>query len=288
MAMARTPSQTTLILDKHKEEKQNEEESVNEEEESHEVVESFKCLTLLHKRDFIKRGEKLYGQWKQEQKLRASRMELHLSEEWALDKLIEEQLSRFDAHYSETMTQCTPKDVSQLLMPKHRLPLEMATLAWFGNWRPSAILILLYSLSRSLSGCLKLDARAYRVLVQMIRQTRIEEAVLDEEMAEVQATCILHLPFSPTKNSNNSRGKMACIHSEFKKIHRVITQAQKLRYKTLELVVKKLLSKAQASEFLVAFAGIQDMVHEYAACQKRQKGPVIVTIKPFGMSQVAQ
>ncbi|PIA42373.1 hypothetical protein AQUCO_02000078v1 [Aquilegia coerulea] len=284
----RTPVKPLSNLNEHKEEKSNivveEEDGEDEVESHHEVVERFNCcLTLLHKRDFINKGEKLYGEWKQEQKLRASRMEFHLSEGWALDKLIEEQLSRFDAHYSLTMGQCKPKDVSQLLIPKCRLPLEMATLAWLGNWRPSAILSLLYSISRSLSGSLSLDQRGNRLLSQLIRETRIEETVLDEEMAEIQATCILHLPFSPTNNASIKSGSnMACVHSEFKKIHRVITHAQKLRYRTLELVVKKLLSRAQAAEFLVAFAGIQDMVHEYAACQMRQKGPISVTIKPFG------
>ncbi|KAF9601684.1 hypothetical protein IFM89_021814 [Coptis chinensis] len=52
--------------------------------------------------------------------------------------------------------------------------------------------------------------------------------MLDEEMAEIQATCILHLPFSPTKNNNNSRGKTTCSIAEFKKIYRVITKAKKL------------------------------------------------------------
>ncbi|KAF5206064.1 seed dormancy control protein [Thalictrum thalictroides] len=263
----RTPVKPLPNLDEHKEEKSNvvEEEYDEEEVESHhEVAERFTCLSLHHKRDFINKGEKLYGEWKQEQKLRESIMEFHLSEGWALDKLIEEQLSRFDAHYSRSMVQCKPKDVTQLLIPKGRLPLEMTTLAWLGNWRPSAILSLLHSISRSsVSGSLSLDKRGKRLLSQLIHETRIEETVLDEEMAEIQATCILHLPFSPTNNiSIKSSSNMACVHSEFKKIHRVITQAQKLRYRTLELVVKKLLSRAQAAEFLVAFARIQDIVHE--------------------------
>ncbi|KAF9594282.1 hypothetical protein IFM89_028939 [Coptis chinensis] len=35
----------------------------------------------------------------------------------------------------------------------------------------------------------------------------------------------------------------------------------------------------------VNFGRIQDMVHKYAACQKRQNGPVSVTIKPFATFQ---
>ncbi|KAL5699247.1 hypothetical protein ACHQM5_030178 [Ranunculus cassubicifolius] len=284
--MSSTPVQPPLILNEHQEKHKIEEVEDDEDEEEleiHQVVDvcRFRCFSLLlQKRDFISKGEKLYGQWKQEQKLRASRMEFHLSEDWALDKLIEEQLSRFDAHYSRTtVDNCTAKDVTQYLIPKCRLPLEMATLAWLGNWRPSAILNLLHSLSRANLGLLKLDQRGNRILLQLIRETRVEEAVLDEEMAEVQATCVLHLPFSPSCSSSNSR--LGCIHSEFKKINRVVTQAQKLRYRTLQFVVKKLLSRTQAAEFLVAFAGIQDMVHEYAVTQKQQKGPVSVTIKPF-------
>ncbi|KAF9626163.1 hypothetical protein IFM89_031290 [Coptis chinensis] len=37
----------------------------------------------------------------------------------------------------------------------------------------------------------------------------------------------------------------------------------------------------------VNFGRIQDTVHKYAACQKRQNGPVSVTIKPFATFQVA-
>ncbi|KAF9624214.1 hypothetical protein IFM89_008152 [Coptis chinensis] len=37
----------------------------------------------------------------------------------------------------------------------------------------------------------------------------------------------------------------------------------------------------------VNFGRIQDMVHKYAACQKRQNGHVSVTIKPFATFQVA-
>ena len=51
------------------------------------------------------------------------------------------------------------------------------------------------------------------------------------------------------------------------------------RFKALELVVKKVLSQTDAAEFLVAFEGIQDVIHQYAANQRFQKGPVTVSAK---------
>ncbi|KAF8393164.1 hypothetical protein HHK36_021405 [Tetracentron sinense] len=55
------------------------------------------------------------------------------------------------------------------------------------------------------------------------------------------------------------------------------------RYKALEMVVKKLLSRTEAAEFLVTFAGIQDAVHQFAARHRLQKGAVSVPIKALGM-----
>ncbi|KAK9098701.1 hypothetical protein Syun_025746 [Stephania yunnanensis] len=217
------------------------------------------------------------GQWRQEQNLRAARMANYLSVRSALDDLINEQLSRFDAHYCRSMGECRLKDLPQLLMPKCRLPLEMAAFGWFGNWRPSSILSLLRGFSTLLGN------RRETALAQLIRETHVEEAVLDEEMAEIQATCILRLPFSQMPSNASfgieSNSNLRCLYSEFKKIHNVITKAQKLRYRTMELVLKKLSNQKQAAEFLVAFTGIQESTHEYAVRQTRHKGPVSVTIK---------
>ena len=52
--------------------------------------------------------------------------------------------------------------------------------------------------------------------------------VTDEEMAEIQATCILHLPFV-SFNIQSGGAALACVQLEFKKIERVITKAQQLR-----------------------------------------------------------
>lgn len=164
--------------------------------------------------------------WRQEQKNRAARLEKQLKTRWELEDLIEEQLSRFRAHYNRAMVPTRLKDVAQLLMPKWVPPQQLASLTWLGDWRPSAMLDLVRglafsSLSHSMMGNEDL-------LSQLIHDTRIEEAILDEEMAEIQATCILHLPFTPIKNRSGGFA-LGCIRSEFRKIEGVITKAQNLR-----------------------------------------------------------
>ncbi|MCL7022334.1 hypothetical protein MKW94_029142 [Papaver nudicaule] len=278
-----------------------------QEKEEDDIEQPVRCITLYKRgggRTGNNNNNKVYGlsgkgQWRQEQRLRASRMEHHLGIHCSLEDLIQEQLSRFDGHYSRALGKHRRlKDMSQILMPtKSRFPIEMACLSWYGNWRPSAILSLVQSFSRApktssssrITGSTPLS-RSERVLSDLIKQTRTEELILDEEMAEIQATCILHLPFkkASSKKTGSVASDLACVYSEFKKIDRVYNQAQKLRYRTLELVVKKLLNPSQAAEFLVAFAGIQDMVHEFAVCRDRQtKGPISVTIKSNnGMQQL--
>ncbi|CAK9157437.1 unnamed protein product [Ilex paraguariensis] len=219
------------------------------------IDEQVTCMTLS-KREPVKRGgehsgEK-YGLWRREQKTRAARLEKQLR---VLEGQIDEQLNRFQAHYNRAMVRIKLKDVAQLLMPKGAPAHELAILSWLGDWRPSAILL--------------------------IHDLRIEEAVIDEEMAEIQATCILHLPFGPV-NSQTGGPALSWIQSEFKKIHGVIIKAQNLRFKALELVVKKVLSQTDAAEFLVAFAGIQDLIHQFSTHHKLQKGPVSMPRKALG------
>ncbi|PSS17836.1 Translation initiation factor IF-2 like [Actinidia chinensis var. chinensis] len=252
-----------------------------------EVAEHVTCITL-HKREPIKRGEELswekYGLWRQEQKTRSARLEKQLKSRWALEDLIDEQLNHFHAHYNRAAGPTRLKDVAQLLMPKGVPAQEMAALAWLGDWRPSAILDLLRSLahsSSSISSSLLESMGIEQALSQLIHEIGIEEAVLDEEMAEIQANCILHLPFGPVKNRAGGPA-LACVQSEFKKIHWVITKAQNLRFRALELAVKKVLNQTDAAEFLVAFVGIQDLIHQFAAQQKLRKGPVMVPVKALG------
>lgn len=123
------------------------------------------------------------------------------------------------------------KDVAQLLMPKLAPPQELASITWLGDWRPSAMLDLVRGLTRSSlsSSCHSPDSASNDdLLSQLIHDTRIEEAILDEEMTEIQATCILHLSFTPVRNRSVGSA-LGCVQSEFKKIERVITKAQNLR-----------------------------------------------------------
>ncbi|KAL9250056.1 hypothetical protein AKJ16_DCAP05524 [Drosera capensis] len=258
-----------------------------------EIVEKVKCMNIgsqssKRDRDSSKRGDEIsleqYGLWRQEQKTRAARLEKQLKARWALEELIDEQLNRFHSHYNEAMVPTWLKDVAQLLMPKCAPPLEMASLGWMGDWRPTSILELLRSLSRCSPSPLLASstdpAEIDRLLSQLIREIRAEEAVLDEEMAEIQATCIVYLPFSPFNRTGGPA--LARIQSEFKKIERVIIKAQQLRFRALEFIVKKVLDQADAAEFLVAFTGIQDRIHEFAVQRRFQKGPVSLPTKTLG------
>ncbi|CAB4303363.1 unnamed protein product [Prunus armeniaca] len=256
-------------------------------------AEKFQCMSL-HKRDTTKRGEELSfqknGLWRQEQKGRVARLENWLKVRWELEEIIEEQLNRFHAHYNLDMVPTRLKDVAQILMPSWTPPDELASIAWIGDWRPSAILELVRGLSLSSSSSSASSSSSSsnsigteQLLSQLIYEIRIEEAILDEEMAEIQSTCILYLPFAPT-NIQSGGAALACVQSEFKKIERVITRAQRLRFKALELVLKKVLSETDAAEFLVAFEGIQDAIHQFATNQRFQKGPVTLPVKALGSS----
>ncbi|KAL3511907.1 hypothetical protein ACH5RR_024624 [Cinchona calisaya] len=208
-----------------------------------------------------------HGIWTHEQKARAARLEKQLKARWALEELIEDQLNSFQAQYNRVTVPTRLKDVAQLLMPKGTPANELAALTWLGDWRPSSILELLGSLSSYLSESNGMK----QVLPQLVNEIRIEEAIIDEEMAEIQANCVLHLPFGPIK-SRSKIPPLDAIQNEFEKIHKVLTKAQKLRSKALELVVKKVLSQTDAAEFLVAFSAIQDSIHQFATHPRLQKG----------------
>lgn len=230
-----------------------------------------------------------YGQWKQEQKQRAARLEKQLKARWELEELIDEQLKSFYVYYHRAMVSVQLKDIPQLLMPSWAPPYELAAMSWLGDWRPSAILELVLGLVSSSSSSSSSTSPSYadypgaeQLLLQLKHEIRIEEQVLDEEMAEIQATCILHLPFGPM-NIKSSEYSLACVQSVFKTIERVITKAQHLRFKALELVLKKVLSPIDAAEFLVAFEEIQDSIHQFAVDQL-QKVPVTLPFKALGSS----
>ncbi|XP_022723786.1 uncharacterized protein LOC111280617 [Durio zibethinus] len=227
-----------------------------------------------------------HGLWRQERKSRAAKLEKQLKSRRQLEALIEEQLNRFHAHYNQAMVPSHLEDVSKLLMPQWAAPQELTTLSWFGDWRPSAILELLHGLAPS--SFLRDLTAMEQVLSQLIHEIRIEEAVIDEEMAEIQATCVLYLPFAPVRSSKSGGSALHAIQSEFKKIARVITKAQKLRFKALELVVKKVLNQTDAAEFLVAFSGIQEAIHQFAEHNRLLKGPVTVSVKSQDVVETAK
>ncbi|XP_073148297.1 uncharacterized protein [Henckelia pumila] len=242
------------------------------------IAKQVSCMTI-HKKESKKSHEELCslekyggGAWRQEQRTGAARLKKQLKSRWTIQKLIDEQLTRFQAHYITAMSPTKLSDMAQFIMPKWSPALELAAVSWLGDWRPSTVLELVRSLINSLSNPVGVE----RALSQLINEIRIEEAVIDEEMAEIQATCVLHLPFGPVKGS---RTDLACVKSEFKKIYRVVAKAQSLRLKAVELLVKKVLCQTDAAEFLVAFVGIQDVIHEVAL--KASKGPV--RIKELGV-----
>lgn len=172
-----------------------------------------------------------YGLWRQEQKTRAARLGKQLKARWALEGLIEQQLKRFQAHYTQPMVPTRLKDVAYLLMPQWTSPHELACFGWLGDWRPSAIMDMLRSLDHSraqLSWASSYSSGLEQLISQLIRDIRIEEVVIDEEMAEIQASCILHLPFSPV-HKRTGRAALAAVQAELKKIERVISKAQNLR-----------------------------------------------------------
>ncbi|CAA3033465.1 uncharacterized protein LOC111372164 isoform X2 [Olea europaea subsp. europaea] len=185
------------------------------------ITQQVTCMTI-----YKRKGEEFswenHGLHRQEMRTRAARLEKQLKARWSIEQLIDEQLSHFRAIYIRVPT--TMKDVTQLLMPKEASAHELAATSWLGDWRPTMILELSRSLIQSSSDSAGLE----QVLLQLINDVRIQEAVIDEEMAEIQATCVLHLPFSPLR-VEGSGPPLARMQSEFKKIHRVVTKAQNLR-----------------------------------------------------------
>ncbi|KAG6789055.1 hypothetical protein POTOM_005139 [Populus tomentosa] len=145
----------------------------------------------------VSRGK--YGLWRQEQNTRAARLEKQLKAwgEIVIEELIEEQLNRFPSNYDRDVFPARLKDVPKLLMPKWLVPHELTTLAWLGDWRPSCILDLVHALVQSSSFSLPSSSSnsngVERLLAQLTHEIRIEEAIINEEMAEIQATCITEL-----------------------------------------------------------------------------------------------
>nr|XP_043616388.1 uncharacterized protein LOC122588344 [Erigeron canadensis] len=244
--------------------------------------EQIRCLAL-YQQDSPKLGErsswKNYRPWRQERNHQSARLEKQLM---ALEERIDKQLKRFQAQYSRPLNPTPPKEVANLLMPKSTPPLELTTLSWLGDCRPSSILDLLSSLVKSSPGrpsALTHAGAMEKAISQLIHDLRIEEAVIDEEMAEIQANCILNLPFSLTVEKPSGLG-IYQVHSELKKVHRLIVKAQNFRKSALETVIKKILCQSDAAGFLLAFCEIQETVHQFSRDYKLRKGPVCVSLSP--------
>ncbi|XP_010476616.1 PREDICTED: uncharacterized protein LOC104755846 [Camelina sativa] len=227
-----------------------------------------------HQHDSFRKGDELSGDlyelWRQEQNSIAARLDKELKSRWELDELIEEQLSRYQSHYYNAMVSTSLKDVSNLVLPTWLPPHELAAVAWLGDWRPTSILDLVRILAAQ-NPAFSLPESSERVLSQLLREIRIEEAVIDEEYAEIQATCVLHLPFSPLCSTRSHEEALRSVQELFGNIHKVISKAQRLRYKVLELVMKKLLNQTDTAEFVVAFAGIQDAIHQFGEQKKLKR-----------------
>ncbi|EPS57565.1 hypothetical protein M569_17252 [Genlisea aurea] len=141
-------------------------------------------------------------------------------------RLVADHVLRYRAHYSPApaLTPIKISDLADLLFPQWAPAHEQAAVFWMGEWRPTSILNLVSSLAQSFDD----PIQAHKTLAQLAHQVRIEEAVIDEEMTEIQANCVFHLPFGTTKDDGSGSG-LRRIGSEFNKIRRVVVKAQKLR-----------------------------------------------------------
>ncbi|XP_076908618.1 uncharacterized protein LOC143565558 [Bidens hawaiensis] len=253
----------------------------DDQDESGELpIKRIRCLAL-HQPDSPKLGERSswrsYRPWRQETYHRSAHLEKQLK---VLEDQIDKQVKRFQTRYSRALNPTRPKDVAKLLVPSSTPPLELATLSWLGDWRLSSILGLLSSLSKSsptLASSLTHAGATEKAISQLIHDLRIEEAVIDEELTEIQANCILNLPFALAHEKPNG-STLDQVNSELKKVHRLIVKAQNFRRNALETVVKKILCQSDAAEFLVAFGGIQETVHQFSRDYKMRKGPVCVPL----------
>eukprot|EP00257_Ricinus_communis_P004437 XP_002517657.2 uncharacterized protein LOC8282358 [Ricinus communis] len=275
--------QTLMNLWEESEYEEQDEETECEDGGLDSMDEKVQCMTLHRAETSEELSSVKYGLWRQEQKTRAARLQKQLRARWEFEKLLQAQVNRFNSHYNCAMVPNRLKDVAEFLMPKWAPPHELTALTWLGEWRPSAILHLLRGLANSSStswaSSLRGSTGTDRLLSQVINDIRIEEAIIDAEMAEIQATCVLHLPFAPLNSHQSHNAALSCIQAEFKKIERVITKAQQLRFKTLDLAVKKVLNQSDAAEFLVAFVGIQDLIHQFAEKQELPKRPASAHVK---------
>ncbi|WCJ40532.1 Protein kinase superfamily protein [Euphorbia peplus] len=282
------PTATVRISVEGNDAEEWDEEAERQNDDMYGMAQKIQCMAA-YRPEPIKKGVELswqkYSLWRQEQKTRVARLQKQLKAKWEFEQLIEEQLNMFHAHYNRPMVSTSFKDVAEFLMPASAPPHELAALTWLGEWRPSAIMDLVsglvHSSSVSCSSSIQYSYNTKKIISQFVNEIRIEEAIIESEMDEIQATCIFHLPFSPFNNNRPRTIALSCIQAEFKKIEKVIMKAQQLRFKALEVGIKKILTQTDGAEFLVAFVGIQDLIHKFAAEQKLPHLPAAMPVKSF-------
>ncbi|KAK4754272.1 hypothetical protein SAY87_002376 [Trapa incisa] len=190
-----------------------------------------------------------------------------------LEDLIEEELDRYRSYYTRPVDPARHDDLSK--------PLQLASVGWLGDWRPTAMLTLLTGLAQS-SGSFCDPAGIERTVSGLVREARIEEAVIDGELAEIQATCVLNPPFAFAGN-HHGRPSPRRNGPELQKIKQVMAKAQQLRFKTLETVVRKVPNMSDAAEFLTVFERIQQALHRFATDHELRHGEVSFSTKGLGI-----
>ncbi|OAY82965.1 hypothetical protein ACMD2_17250 [Ananas comosus] len=65
---------------------------------------------------------------------------------------------------------------------------------------------------------------------------------------------------------------------EMRKMGKIVRKAGKLRYRVVEVAAKGVLDPAQAAEFLVALAGVQETVQRHTAWWNTHVGALSITV----------
>lgn len=225
----------------------------------------------------------LHEEWRESQRSTVTQISRQLQTKWALNSIINAQLGRLQAHYTRTMLPSHPRDVPRLLFPlwNWKPPFLITSISWLGDtWRPSSILSLVIPTLSSPIG----TPRSLHFLEESIRRFCIQEAVLEEEMAEYQSMSVLNLRAAiktqKRKGGGRSSSKMETVCKEIRKVECVMQRAQKLRYKAVEVAVRGgVLEETQAAEFLLALAGVEEAVEHQAVKWHAKAGDVSVQVQ---------
>lgn len=221
--------------------------------------------------------------WRESQRAATVNIIRQLKSKWAFDVLIDAQLAKFKAHYTgDASSLMLPSHVPDRLFPSWNPSLFTASLSWLGDtWRPSTVLSLI---GPALALTSPLSARSQRALGESIRRFRIEEAVLDEEMAEYQSMSVLNLRAAGTNRKGRRGGgaRLGMVCEEMRKVGSVMERAQRLRYKAMEAALKGgALNETQACEFLLALVGVEEAVRLQAVRWRTWAGAAAIEVQAF-------